>query len=581
MQKTLLSGGAWALYCRLLVYLKPLRLVFVYALLGSAMNSLSIAGFVYFVKVFIESLQGGEDVAPILFIPIGLLFLVIAESLGNVIKEYHVSFIGQRVTHEMRCSLYAKLMVAKSSFFDRRDSSEIVAKFTHFVASVSDMVSRLPIGIMHASMTILFLLLCMFWLSWKLTFLSLFMSLIIGVVLIFSGRRFRALAKQMQESFLGISRYSSEAVRGYSIFRLLGVQKLAKEAFSQKSEKHMREMVRIVCSKAYITLFVQLILGMVIVGVMYVILLGEDRGNIGSWTSYITACIALVRPFRLLSNHYAEIEIRLAASEELFDILDTEDERDDEGSYTPSTVKGHVSVKDVYFRYPGQKDDVLRGASLEVHPGEKVALVGTSGSGKSTLVSLILRFYDFQSGDINLDSVSIRDYSLENLRRHFGIVQQKDYVFNDTLMNNLVLGISAYSAKTIEKKIKMAGMDELLDALPQGYDTILGEDATTISGGQKQRLCLARMFIKDAPIIILDEATSALDNASERHIQKSLRSIAEKSAVFIIAHRLSSVLDADRIYVLHDGRIVESGKHKELMRQGGVYAGLVKSGFPA
>jgi subfamily B ATP-binding cassette protein MsbA len=299
----------------------------------------------------------------------------------------------------------------------------------------------------------------------------------------------------------------------------------------------------------------------------------------GELVAFITAAATMAKPVRQVTSVHAKIQKGVAAAHDVFGTIDEPPEQD-EGRHAPERVAGAISFRDVSFHYSNQLDDVLRGINLEIAQGQSIALVGRSGSGKSTLVSLLPRFYDHTGGDILIDDVPIRDYTLRALRNQIALVTQNVVLFNDTVAANIAYGaLQNTSREAIREAAAKAHALEFIDRMPEGMETMIGDNGVMLSGGQRQRLAIARALLTDAPILMLDEATSALDTESERHIQEALDVVMKNRTTLVIAHRLSTVEKADRILVMDGGMIVESGRHEELLTNGGVYAQLHQANF--
>ena len=336
--------------------------------------------------------------------------------------------------------------------------------------------------------------------------------------------------------------------------------------------------MRWVATKSASTPFIQLILGFALATIVFFATHESvlQDVTVGTFVSFMVAIVMLLAPARHLTNVNSVLQQGIAAGQSIFKLLDSELEQDNALS-TAKRCKGHIEFRDVHFAYDTHKGEVLRGISFTVNPRETIALVGRSGSGKSTLVNLLPRFYHPADGQILLDGIDIRDYGLAELRAQLTYVSQEVILFNDTIANNIAYGQQAEATtEEIMAAARNAYAAEFIDKLPEGLDTLIGENGVLLSGGQRQRLAIARALLKDAPILILDEATSALDTESERQIQAALEVLLHNRTTLVIAHRLSTVENADRILVLHDGRIAESGNHEQLMAHNDIYANLYR-----
>ncbi len=322
----------------------------------------------------------------------------------------------------------------------------------------------------------------------------------------------------------------------------------------------------------------QFVIAFAVAGIVFLLLTPHflEAYETGELVGYLTAVALMPKSMKQLSGVGALIQRGVVGSELIFNILDLEPEQDT-GTYVAESVTGDIAVRNVWFRYPGSERNVLRDISFELSSGDMVALVGESGSGKSTLASLIGRSYEITEGAIYLDGIDIREYRIDNLRRHIAMVNQNIALFDDTVRNNIAYGDVEYSDEAIWAALDKAYARGFVSELPEGLDTVLGENGTRLSGGQRQRLSIARAFLKDAPILILDEATSALDNQTEHEIAQAIETLSRSRTTIIIAHRLSTIMRADRLLVLRDGAIVEEGQHDELLRHDGPYADLFRN----
>ncbi|MCE1242928.1 lipid A export permease/ATP-binding protein MsbA [Oryzomicrobium sp.] len=572
-------------YFRLLGYVRPYWRAIALALLATAITAATEPLFPALLKPMLDqgfaaaSKDKAEAFANPLWIPAGIVGVFILRGIFNYLSSYGFAWVSQKVVTDIRQAMYAKLVRLPVGYFQQNSSSVPMTKIAYDVSGVAAAATDAVVTIVKDSMTVIGLLIWLFWLNWELTLVCFILIPTVAVVVkAFSGRLRRA-GRDSQRGMAHMIQILQESALCNRVIKIFGGEPQELERFTAANQALRRYNMRANVAAAATTPITQLFAAIAVSVVVFVALKQSDSGHttVGSFVSFITAMLMLLAPLKHLADVNAPLQRGLAAAESVFALLD-EAEEQDEGTAAPAAVDGRIDFRHVTFRYPGAERDALQDVTLAVERGQTVALVGQSGGGKSTLATLLPRFFAPTSGQILLDGLDLQNYSLTGLRRHIAYVSQEVLLFNDTIAANIAYGtLRGASPEDIRAAARAAHALEFIEALPDGFDTLIGENGVRLSGGQRQRLAIARALLKNAPILILDEATSALDNESERAVQAALDTLMEGRTTLVIAHRLSTIERADQIVVLNRGRIVEQGSHAELLEREGAYAALYRN----
>ena len=566
------------IYLRLLSYLRPYRAHFVFAIFGMLMYT---AGSMAFSKIF-ESVgrafqqQGSVDRYEI---PLFIIGVTLIRSLGSFIGSYNISRVAQGVIHDLRVQVFNHVLHLSKNALDKYNSNHLISLITYNINGVTQSVTdALKIGL-RDGIVVLGCTVGLIYTDWKLTMVFLLVAPFIGFIVSTVGKRLRRLNSNAQTSVGDIAQVSSEAFTGINIVRAFGAEDYERKRFEAASKKNYTQNMKIAITQAANSPIIQLLVAFALSLIIFIGLGVTKMTDALEFFSYLTLIGIMLNPIKNLGTIAPMILKGVAAADSVFSMLD-ELQENDTGTYQVNRVDGRIDIQNLTYKYSSQESPSLCDINLSVEPGKVIALVGRSGSGKTTLVNLLPRFYDIQAGSILIDGVDIRDYSLANLREQVSIVNQQVVLFEGTIADNIAYGrTEKVSLDDIKRAAHLAYASEFIEKLPHGFDTQIGEGGARLSGGQRQRLAIARAILKDSPILILDEATSALDNESERFIQAAMEQVMKGRTTFVIAHRLSTVEHADRILVMEHGKIVEQGRHKDLIGKNGVYAKLHAAQF--
>ncbi|MCF8057697.1 MAG: ABC transporter ATP-binding protein/permease [Bacteriovoracaceae bacterium] len=484
---------------------------------------------------------------------------------------YWLRYIMDRATCSVREEIFSKLMRLPASFFGKSKQGDLISHilndtniFAQGFKATIDLIREPLKAVVYLSMA--------FWADWQLTIIIFVLAPFLIAIFGVSGKKVKNNQGDVQREQGQLTHSIAEGISAHKITKAFNLQDYVFSRFTKTQDKFFTSQMRTTFVEEMAHPFVEVIGALAFAGVIvfahYRIQTGET--TIGEFISFIAALALFMDPIRKFSQANVKLSQARAASERIHLLLDTPQEID-EGTITKADFTTGISVEGLRFSYG--EGEVIKGLNLKVNKGEKIALVGLSGSGKSTLINLLLGLYPFSEGKILIDGKALQDYTLHGLRDFFGLVSQDIFLFNDTIHNNLCLG-KDFSESQIKEALSVAYCDEFINKLPDGLETIVGDRGTRLSGGQQQRITIARAYLQESPILLFDEATSALDNESEKVVQKALENLAGHKTVIAVAHRLSTIQDYDRIYVLHEGTLVEEGTHAELCTLGGEYSKL-------
>ncbi|RJP77558.1 MAG: ABC transporter ATP-binding protein [Desulfobacteraceae bacterium] len=527
----------------------------------------------YLIEPALDDIFVNKDTVMLKWIPLAILIVFFLRGVGMYGQDYFMSYVGEGIIRQLRDMLYNKITDLPLSFFYREKTGVLMSRLTNDVNIIKNMVSNAVTGAMHDFFKILFLSVTIFYLIWKLALIAFFILPIAFYPIVVFGRRVRRVSTGWQEAMAELNSFLHETFAGNKIVKAFGMETYEKERFFDKSRNLFRLEMKSVVAKALSSPVMEIFGGL---GIAFVIWFGGTQvidGNltVGKFIAFLAAVLMLYEPVKKLSKLNNVLQEGLAATDRVFDIIEREsDIREADHPYEMETRPHRVTLKDVYFSYDRQ-EMVLENISIDVQAGEVLALAGMSGGGKSSLVNLIPRFYDVTRGAILIDGIDIRELSLSSLRKQIAIVTQEPILFNESIRNNIAYGNPDASDEEVIAAARAAYAYDFIMDFPRQFDTNIGELGSRLSGGEKQRICIARALFKNAPILILDEATSSLDAEAESLVQKALENLMKGRTTFVIAHRLSTIGYADRIVVIVNGRIVEQGRLDELLAAKGEY----------
>ena len=560
------------LYRRLLAHVLPYKWGFVCAIVGMLLVSAGDASIVVMLQPIIDDGFVNRDTSFIQWVPLVLIALGLVRAAGTFVDGYCMSWVARRVIQDLRQLMFERLIHAPVDYYDQSSSGILSARLIYNVEQVAAASTTAVRGLFRDAFKALFLLVWMFYLSWKLSLLFAIILPVAYIVFKLSSSRFRAISLRVQESVGGILHVAKEALHGQRVIKIFGAYDYQRRLFLDANNRNRQQTMKATAvSSASVPLMVFLS-GVGVAGVIWVAL--QQDITPGVFSSYLAAMVMTTKPIRSLSKINLVIQGGLAGAQSVFDTIDLEQEPD-QGVVVLDNVAGDVRFNKVSFDYRQGDKPVLRDVDIDIKAGTTVALVGVSGSGKSTIASLLLRFYAPTSGHISIDGKPLDTLTLDSLRANTAIVTQEIILFDDTIGNNIAYGEkSKIDAHKQLKAATAANVMEFVETMADGLDTMIGEQGIRLSGGQRQRIAIARALYKDAPLLIMDEATSSLDSHSEAHIQDAIARLVKNRTSLIIAHRLSTIENADLILVLENGRIVQQGRHAELLKKRGAYARL-------
>jgi subfamily B ATP-binding cassette protein MsbA len=562
-------------YSRLLRYAKRYWLLFLLAIFANVFYAATEPAFAWLMKPMVDGSFVDKDPDTIKFVPLALLAIFIVRGVAGFISNYYMAWIGWQIITTMRREMFSHLLRMPTAIYDQASSGELISKLTFNVERVSGAATSSFTIVVRDSMTVLGLLALLFYYDVILSLVFLVVGPVIAVMVVLITRQFRRTSRKIQRSMGKVTHVVQEAIEGHRVVKIFGGQSYEDEQFERVNERNRRLRMRMIVAEATSVPLIQLLVAAALALIVYLASIKSvvDSFSAGTFISFIIAMLMLFGPLKRLTTVNSKLQKGIAASQSVFELIDAESEPDS-GKHVLQQP-GVIEYRNVSFAYGSGESKVLDEVSFTVAPEQTVAFVGRSGAGKSTLVNLLARFYELREGSILIDGVDIREFTLSSLRDHIAYVGQNVTLFNDTVFNNVAYGkLGEAREADVIRAAEAAHADEFIRALPEQYDTLVGENGVLLSGGQRQRLAIARALVKDAPLLILHEATSALDSESERYVQAGLHALVENRTTFVIAHRLSTVEGADLIVVLDGGRIVEAGSHAELLDRDGYYATL-------
>ena len=565
-----------SVYRRLLVYLRPylwphFTIAVVCMLLFSATNGVMP----FLVRLIFDRVFTDKDMRVLHVLPAAIVGTFLLRGAVSYGSTYLTEYVGQRIVADLRAQVNDHIQHLSLSFFNRTPTGTIVSRVTNDVAMVRSALTDGVSSVLKDASSLLVLVVVAFYQDWLLSLIAFVVFPASVLPMIRLSKRLRGFAKKGQASMGNLTMLLQETIQGNRVVKAFGMEGYEKQRFDTENDRLFRLFMKGTRIRAFINPMMEVLAAFGIAGVVWyggysVIVGGRTQG---SFLAFLTALFLLYDPFKGLAKTNTVIQQAMGAGERVIELLDTgSDVVDRPGARQLEDFRQQIRFEHVSFRY--DHDLVLRDINLDIRRGEVVALVGMSGGGKSTLADLLPRFYDVLEGCITVDGIDIREVTLASLRAQLAVVTQHTFLFNDTVRNNIAYGDITKDMDAIIAAAKAANAHDFVTALPQGYDTVIGELGVKLSGGQRQRLAIARALLKNAPILVLDEATSALDNESERLVQGALERLMRNRTTLVIAHRLSTIRRADRIVVIVRGRVVEQGTHEQLLALNAEYRKL-------
>lgn len=558
-------------------YVWPYWALFLLAILGMVIIALTEAAYAYSIRPLLDDALVKKDALTIKWLPLAIILIFATKILGSFLSGYYMSWIARTVIRDMRDKMFEHMLRLPVNYYDTHSSGGLLSKMVYDVEQLAEASSTVITVLIRDSLTVLVLLALLLYYSFDLTLILFLVTPFLAILIVYVSRRFRKLSHRIQNSMGDVSSVTEESIEANREIKVFGGQTYEINHFNSINHHNRRQFLKMAATNALSSPVIQFIVAIAFALIVYLAV--KEQMSVGEFGSYLTTMFLLMQHARKLTSVNAGLQKGIAAAQSVFSFLDAREEVDT-GKQKLDRVSGNIHFEHVSFTYQEKGDRVLDNIDLDIKAGQTIAFVGRSGAGKTTLVSLLPRFYDISEGKITLDGTDINQLELENLRSHIALVSQHVTLFDDTIKHNIAYGaLGDVSDETVIEAARAAHALEFIEKLPEGFDTIVGENGVLLSGGQRQRLAIARAMLKNAPVLILDEATSALDTESERYIQTALSGLMKNRTTLVIAHRLSTIENAHKIVVMHQGKIVESGSHAELIEQNGHYAALHKMQF--
>ena len=563
-------------YKRLIKYAMPYKMRFVLAMMCMGIYSAVAALLVYLSKITMDGVFVGKDIKILAMLVLGMPVVYAIKGFADYGRCYFLNYVAQNAIKDLRQDLCIKLLSLSHSFYVKNTSSKVMSRITNDINALQEALIKVPPTIIRDSLVIIGMIGGLFYLHWRYAFI---IVVVLPVLWLPLAQFARKLKKASKDSMIQISEiYTSlqEILSGFSVIKSFCKEEHEEKRFAINNKEYYNVQQRITRVDARTTPVMEFLS---MTGVAVVLWFGgkdviDGVWTLGDFTAFIVAITQMYQPIKNFAQLNSTIQKAVAGSERIFEILNERNSIYD----LPNAKKLDVFSQDIVYKnvnFSYEKDkQILKGINIDIKKGQTVAFVGSSGSGKSTIANLVLRFYDVDNGEILVDGINIKNLKLSSLRDKIGVVSQDVFLFNDTIKYNISYGKNDATDEEIETVAKAANAHNFISKMPNGYNTLVGERGIKLSGGEKQRIAIARAMLKNPPILVLDEATSALDSESEKLVQEAIETLMKNRTVILIAHRLSTVINADKIVVIDKGCVAEVGKHQELLYKGGIYSKL-------